>query len=133
MVLDKHDVGIRPAFDDLLAPRKLQGSTLRINAPDLHQPVEFHGSILPKRRRRRGRISPSILGRRRTVGLSYRAGRPPVRGILPETCGLMPTDCVLGRRRANVLAIVTHRQEVRPMNAVSALGAPLQSTIARLS
>ena len=36
------------------------------------------------------------------------------------------------RRRANVLAIVIHRQEVSPMNAVSAVGAPLQSTIARL-
>ena len=35
-------------------------------------------------------------------------------------------------RRANVLAIVIHRQEVSPMNAVSAVGAPLQSTIARL-
>ncbi len=34
--------------------------------------------------------------------------------------------------RANVLAIVIHRQEVRPMNAVSAVGAPLQFTIARL-
>ncbi len=37
------------------------------------------------------------------------------------------------RRRASVLAIVTRWQEVRPMNAVSALGAPPQSTIARLS
>ena len=36
------------------------------------------------------------------------------------------------RRCASVLAIVTRRQEVRPMNAVSAMGAPLQSTIARL-
>ncbi len=36
------------------------------------------------------------------------------------------------RRRANVLAIVIHRQEVSPMNAVSAVGAPLESTIARL-
>ena len=35
------------------------------------------------------------------------------------------------RRRASVLAIVTRRQEVRPMNAVS-VGAPLQSTISRL-
>ncbi len=35
-------------------------------------------------------------------------------------------------RRASVLAIVIHRQEVRPVNAVSAVGAPLQSTIARL-
>ena len=35
--------------------------------------------------------------------------------------------------RASVAAIVTRRQEVRPMNAVSAVGAPLQSTIARLS
>ena len=35
-------------------------------------------------------------------------------------------------RRASVLAIVIHRQEVSPMNAVSDQGAPLQSTIARL-
>jgi hypothetical protein len=34
--------------------------------------------------------------------------------------------------RASVFAIVARRQEVRPMNAVSAVGAPLQSTIARL-
>jgi hypothetical protein len=37
-----------------------------------------------------------------------------------------------GNRRANVLAIVIHRQEVRPMNSVSVVGAPLQATIARL-
>jgi hypothetical protein len=36
------------------------------------------------------------------------------------------------RRCASVLAIVIRRQEVRPMNAVSTVGAPLQSTIARL-
>ena len=36
------------------------------------------------------------------------------------------------RRRASVSAIVIQRQEVSPMNAVSAVGAPLQSTIARL-
>jgi hypothetical protein len=36
------------------------------------------------------------------------------------------------RRCASILAIVTRRQEVSPMNAVSAVGAPLQSTIARL-
>jgi hypothetical protein len=34
---------------------------------------------------------------------------------------------------AKVLAIVINRQEVSPMNAVSAMGAPLQSTISRLS
>ncbi len=45
--------------------------------------------------------------------------------------GMMPVG-VPRRRRANVLAIVIHRQEVSPMNAVSAVGAPLQSTIARL-
>jgi hypothetical protein len=44
--------------------------------------------------------------------------------------GMMPA--AQRRRRANVLAIVTYRQEVSPMNAVSAVGAPLQSTIARL-
>jgi hypothetical protein len=36
------------------------------------------------------------------------------------------------RRRASVVVIVIHRREVRPMNAVSAVGAPLPSTIARL-
>jgi len=40
--------------------------------------------------------------------------------------------CATRRLRASVLAIVIHRQEVSPMNAVSAVGAPLQSTIARL-
>jgi hypothetical protein len=33
---------------------------------------------------------------------------------------------------ANIPAIVIYRREVRPMFAVSAVGAPLQSTIARL-
>jgi Na+-translocating ferredoxin:NAD+ oxidoreductase RnfC subunit len=36
------------------------------------------------------------------------------------------------RRCASVYAIVIHRQEVSPMDAVSAVGASLQSTIARL-
>jgi hypothetical protein len=36
------------------------------------------------------------------------------------------------RGRASVLVIVIYRQEVRPMNAVSTVGAPLQSTIPRL-
>ena len=36
-------------------------------------------------------------------------------------------------RCASVSMIVTRRQEVRPMNAVFTVGAPLQSTIARLS
>jgi hypothetical protein len=35
-------------------------------------------------------------------------------------------------RPANIPAIVIYRQEVRPMYAISAVGAPLQSTIARL-
>jgi hypothetical protein len=45
--------------------------------------------------------------------------------------GMMPA----AHRVAGVLtslAVVIHRQEVRPMNAGSAVGAPLQSTIARL-
>ena len=42
------------------------------------------------------------------------------------------SDSMSRRRRASVVAIVIHRQEVSPMNAVSAVGAPLQSTIARL-
>ena len=36
------------------------------------------------------------------------------------------------RRSGSVLAIVIYRQEVRPMYAGSAVGAPLQCTIARL-
>ena len=45
--------------------------------------------------------------------------------------GVMPIEeCVAGR--ANVSAIVIHRQEVKPMTAISAVGAPLQCTIARL-
>jgi hypothetical protein len=36
------------------------------------------------------------------------------------------------RRSVSVQAIVIYRQEVRPMDAVSAVGAPLQCTIARL-
>jgi hypothetical protein len=52
-------------------------------------------------------------------------------GIVARPCtGIMPVayrgPC------ASVSAIVIHRQEVRPMNAISAVGAPLQSTIARL-
>jgi hypothetical protein len=46
--------------------------------------------------------------------------------------GMMP----VAHRVAGVLAfpaIVIHRQEVSPMNEVSAVGAPQQSTIARLS
>ncbi len=35
--------------------------------------------------------------------------------------------------RASVSAIVIQRQEVRPVNAVSVIGALLQSTIARLT
>jgi hypothetical protein len=46
--------------------------------------------------------------------------------------GMMPV-AHSRRWRASVSAIVTRWQEVRPMNAVSAVGAPLQSTIARLS
>jgi hypothetical protein len=38
----------------------------------------------------------------------------------------------MAHRVAGVLAIVIYRQEVSPMNAVSAVGAPLQFTIARL-
>jgi hypothetical protein len=41
-------------------------------------------------------------------------------------------DYTLRCERANVVAIVIYRQEVSPVNAVSAVGAPLQSTIARL-
>jgi hypothetical protein len=45
--------------------------------------------------------------------------------------GAMPiAHCVAGP--ASIPAIVIYRQEVRPMYAVSAVGAPLQSTIERL-
>jgi len=40
--------------------------------------------------------------------------------------------CALRRWRASVPVIVIQWEEVRPMNAVSAMGAPLQSTIGRL-
>jgi hypothetical protein len=46
--------------------------------------------------------------------------------------GIMP-NAHSRRLCASILAIVILRQEMRPMNAVSAVGAPLQSTIARLS
>jgi len=46
--------------------------------------------------------------------------------------GWHDAGCAPRRRPVSVPAIVFHRQEVRPMNAASAVGAPLQSTIARL-
>ena len=46
--------------------------------------------------------------------------------------GIMPT-APSRRRCASILAIAIHQQEVRPINAVSAVGAPLQSTIAQPS
>jgi hypothetical protein len=55
------------------------------------------------------------------------------RRVRPRHGNRHDADCAPRRRRANFLAIVIHRQEVSPMNAVSAVGAPLQSTIARLS
>jgi hypothetical protein len=42
-------------------------------------------------------------------------------------------DATSRRRCASVLAIVIRRKEVRPMNAVSTMGAPVPPTIARLS
>jgi hypothetical protein len=45
--------------------------------------------------------------------------------------GMMPA-AHSRRGRASVLAVVIRRPEVSPMNAVSTVGAPLQSTIARL-
>jgi hypothetical protein len=44
--------------------------------------------------------------------------------------GMMP-NAHLHRRFASIFAIVIHRQEVVPMNAVSAVGATLQSTKSR--
>jgi hypothetical protein len=45
VIIDEHDVGIRPALDDLLAPGKLKCGGLCVDAPDLQQPVEFHDPI----------------------------------------------------------------------------------------
>jgi hypothetical protein len=57
------------------------------------------------------------------------ARRSRLRSAMPAV-----RHCQLQRalRTATVVAIVIHRQEVSPMNAVSAEGAPLQCTIARL-
>jgi hypothetical protein len=44
-----------------------------------------------------------------------------------------PSHCAPRHWCATIPVIVTYRQEVSPMNAVSETGAPLQSTIARLS
>ena len=52
------------------------------------------------------------------------------RGALER--GLLPAGWADLARRANVPLIVIHRQEVTPMNAISAVGAPLHGTIARL-
>lgn len=50
------------------------------------------------------------------------------------TAGAVPDRCAPHCGRASVAAIVIYQQqEVSPMNAVSAMGAPLQSTIARLN
>jgi hypothetical protein len=68
---------------------------------------------------------------------SFRDG--PVFGLITDKDVALDSDTATGMmpiahgvRRARVPAIVIHRQEVRPMNAVSTVGAPLQSTIARL-
>jgi len=55
----------------------------------------------------------------------------PIRDADGHSWGFI-TDRAACRRCASVPAIVIHRQEVSPMNAVSAVGAPLQCTIARL-
>jgi hypothetical protein len=49
-----------------------------------------------------------------------------------DTATGVDPGCAPRRRCAIVPVIVIHRQEVSPMNAVSAVGAPLPSTIARL-
>ena len=59
-------------------------------------------------------------------GFKGLTGRPQDTAV-----GMMPI-AHSRRRCASVWAIVTRRQEVRPMNAASAMGAPLQSTIPRL-
>ena len=57
----------------------------------------------------------------------------PVAGAFDvDTTSGRKADCPPRRGTASVQAIVIYRQEVRPMYAVSAVGAPLQSTIARL-
>jgi hypothetical protein len=49
-----------------------------------------------------------------------------------DTANRRNADGAPRRRSVSVQAIVIYRQEVRPMDAVSAVGAPLQCTIARL-
>jgi hypothetical protein len=51
---------------------------------------------------------------------------------LPAIANRHDADGAPRRGRASVSVIVIYRQEVSPMNAVSAVGAPLQFTIARL-
>lgn len=59
-----------------------------------------------------------------TAGSDKRTARPaPVRKV----------DGAPHRSPANVPAIVLRRQEVRPVNALSVMGAPLPYTIGRLS
>jgi hypothetical protein len=74
---------------------------------------------------------PGCLVHRATVGremLPYRPG-----DLCTDRSGhTAPNSKARRPRPARIQAIVIYRQEVRPMYAVSAVGAPLQSTIARL-
>jgi hypothetical protein len=80
----------------------------------------------------RERKGPRVMGAVSGCG----ADLPPAQCPAATVAGHLPVHRpnVHSRRRcASFSVIATHRQEVRPMNAVSALGAPPQSTIARLS
>jgi hypothetical protein len=59
-------------------------------------------------------------------------GGVPLHCVRQVNCNQLDTDCAPRRWCGIIPVIVIHRQEVRPMNAVSAMGAPPQSAISRL-
>jgi len=65
------------------------------------------------------------VGEARVMTLTLKVAAPAA--VL--ACALVPA---VTAPPAIIPVTVIHRQEVRPMNAVSVMGAPLQSTIARL-
>ncbi|MBU8868815.1 hypothetical protein [Paenarthrobacter aromaticivorans] len=56
---------------------------------------------------------------------------PPATMSTPDAGGWL--GCAARKRGVRVPLIVIYQQEVRPMNAVSEMGAPPQDTISRLS
>jgi hypothetical protein len=83
-------------------------------------------------------ICASVLGYlRRSCG---RRAPPPWSGpaepdasvVIAPQLKRLDSDCAPRRGCAIIPVIVIHRQEVRPMYAVSVMGAPLQRTIPRL-